>query len=428
MSLNRRIFARAALLLSTACCALGCSAGGASGEPSTSSEQAAISGGELDSSDTNVFLLVSHRTQGVALCSASLIAPNLLLTARHCVSDVTSEQVTCGTTEAGAPYPANTFYATNAESIDQVGSFFAVSAISVPSDGTDICGFDIALVTLKTAVPASIATPLVPRVDLPVAAGELYSAVGYGQDMPGDAGIAGDRRGRTGLKVNCAPGTCSGAVEADEFIGEAGICSGDSGGPALDSAGEVVGVVSRSADNCNHPVYGSVAAWKDWMIGVAKQAATQANYTPASWVTAGDDTAVEDGEGGAGGNAAGSGASAPAPAAGTQGESCAAQTDCQDGYGCYSPSGSKTPGDGYCAAFCTEQSQCANGSRCDLAVGKAAGLSEGVCIGAASSASDGSSCSVSVAGRPSGRAAWLAYLGLGLAFARARKRRHSFAR
>ncbi|HEX7453725.1 MAG TPA: trypsin-like serine protease, partial [Polyangiaceae bacterium] len=60
---------------------------------------AAISGGEPDSVDSNVFILVSHRaTEGVALCSASLIAPNLLLTARHCVADTTSEQVACGVT------------------------------------------------------------------------------------------------------------------------------------------------------------------------------------------------------------------------------------------------------------------------------------------------------------------------------------------
>jgi MYXO-CTERM domain-containing protein len=434
MSFNSRIVARTVLLVSTACCALACGAGGSNGEQGASSEQLAISGGEPDSSDTNVFLLVSHRTEGIALCSASLIAPNLLLTARHCVSDVTSEQVTCGKTEASAPFAADTFYATNAASIEQVSSFFAVSAISVPSDGTDICGFDIALVTLKTAVPASVAMPLVPRVDRAVIAGEVYSAVGYGQDTPGDAGTAGDRRGRTGLTVNCAPGTCPGSVEADEFVGEAGICSGDSGGPALDADGEVVGVVSRSADDCNHPVYGSVSAWKDWIVGVAQQAAMQGNYQPASWVTANASAATpasgESGSGGAadsGSGAAGSGAvsvgGAGSSAPGTQGDFCTAPSECAPSFGCYSPSSSKTANDAYCAAFCTEQSQCTKDSRCDLAVGSTAGLSTGVCIASASSASDGSSCSVSVAGRPHGGAGWLAFAGLGLAFAVARKRR-----
>jgi hypothetical protein len=394
MSLNSRIFARAALLLTTAC-AWGCGAGSPSGEQGAASEQAAISGGQLDSTDSNVFLLVSHRTGGIALCSASLIAPNLLLTARHCVSDVTSDQVSCGKTEASAPFAPNTFVATNASSLDNATVFYSVSAVSVPSNGTDICGFDIALVTLKTLVPASVATPLVPRVDRAVTSGESYSAVGYGLDMPGDAGIAGERRERTGMTVSCAPGACTGAVEADEFVGQAGICSGDSGGPALDANGEVVGVVSRSADDCNLPVYGAVAAWKDWIVGVLQQAAAQGNYTAPAWATT----------------------------PGTQGESCAGPTDCQSSFGCYSPSHTKTPNDGYCAAFCTDQTQCTSGTQCDLAVGKAAGLSMGVCIAQASPAGNGSSCAVDFAGRPRGGQAWLAFAGLGLVLVATRKRR-----
>src|SRR3954451_4296321 len=102
MSVRSRMFARAVLFFCAAGGALSCAAHDS--DPNIGEARSAIAGGEPDTTDANVFLLFSHRgTDGVALCSASLIAPNLLLTARHCVANVTSEQVTCGKTTAGAP-------------------------------------------------------------------------------------------------------------------------------------------------------------------------------------------------------------------------------------------------------------------------------------------------------------------------------------
>ncbi|MEO8919153.1 MAG: trypsin-like serine protease [Polyangiaceae bacterium] len=391
-----------------------------------------IAGGEPDGTDSNVFLLVSHRgTEGLALCSASLIAPNLLLTARHCVADVSSEQVTCGTTTAGDPFPASTFFAANTASIDDVtrANAFKVAAISVPTEDSDICGYDLALVTLTTSVPASVAKPLIPRIDRAVRAGEAYTAVGYGTDQPGDAGTAGLRRGRTGLKVNCVPGHCSIGVEATEFVGEAGVCSGDSGGPALDVDGKVVGVVSRSAEDCKYPVYGSVAAWKNWLAGVATAAAAKGKYAVPFWVTTGssDGAPVSDGVGAstAGGGSgstgtptaevAGQASESPAEA---QGQACSLTNACPAGYGCYSPTSSATAGDAYCAAHCTAQAQCSSGTACDLA--------SSVCIAPlkAHSDSNSSACALS-AGAPrggSGAAAALAAVVLALT---CRKRRAS---
>ncbi len=402
MSSINLIFSRTAGVALAAWLTFACGSGS---EQDASTVRAAISGGELDSADSNVFLLVSHRTQGVALCSASLIAPNLLLTARHCVSDVTSEKVACGETTAGAPLAARTFFATNAPSIGRATSSFAVSDISVPSEGADICGFDIALVTLKSSVPASVAAPLIPRVELPAATGEVYTAVGYGQDSPGDAGVAGDRRGRTGLRVSCAPGTCGGPVEADEFVGEAGICSGDSGGPALDSDGKVVGVVSRSTDNCKRPVYGSVADWKDWMREVASRAAAQGQYEPAAWVG----EASEGSSAGAGGADAGGLSVLP----GTQGTACLVEEDCAVGYGCYGPTPS--PADRYCAALCSEQAECESGTRCDTRVG--------ACVAPVAAAAADSTCSLHPGRRPAGSFTALAIAGLALTRLRRQRRR-----
>ena len=419
------MFTRAVLVLCAAGCALSC--GSVDPDPNVRDVHSAIAGGEPDSTDSNVFLLFSHRgKEGVALCSASLIAPNLLLTARHCVADVSSEQVTCGKTTAGDPFPANTFFAANTASIDDVtkANAFDVASISVPTQDSDICGYDVALVTLTTSVSASVAKPLIPRIDRAVAAGEAYTAVGYGTDQPGDAGIAGLRRGRTGLKVNCAPGHCTTGVEVSEFVGDAGICSGDSGGPALDADGKVVGVVSRSADNCNHPVYGSVAAWKDWITGIATTAAAQGKYAVPFWVTSGssDGAPAAGGSTGAGGsgstsdpNADAAGQSAESPAE-PQGEACSLTQACPAGYGCYSPTSSTTAGDAYCAAHCSAQAQCGTGTSCDLA--------SGVCIAPVKHASSNSSaCALSGAG-PRGGSAAAVLAGLALALI-GRKRRAS---
>ncbi len=432
MSVKSRMFARAVLLLSAAGCALAC--GSADHDPSVQAVHSAIAGGEPDSTDSNVFLLFSHRgKEGVALCSASLIAPNLLLTARHCVADVTSEQVTCGKTTAGDPFPANTFFAANTQSSEQITmtNAFFVSSISVPTADSDICGFDIALVTLSTSVSASVAKPLIPRIDRAVSAGEQYTAVGYGTDQPGDAGTAGLRRGRTGLKVNCAPGHCSTGVEISEFVGDAGICSGDSGGPALDADGKVVGVVSRSADNCNHPVYGSVAAWKDWISGVATDAATQGKYAVPFWVTSGssDDPNPAGGANGAAGSGSVGGSTEALGGEGPisadpQGQACSLSEACPSGFGCYSPTRSTSAGDAYCAAHCTAQAQCSGGTSCDL--------SSSVCIEPVKphSNSNTSACALSGVGSRRNTSASAAFAGLAfvLCAGRRRKRRASLLR
>jgi V8-like Glu-specific endopeptidase len=403
----------------------------ACGSPGSASDvkrvSSAISGGEADSVDSNVFFLISHRQENGqqvgAECSASLIAPNLLLTARHCVADVTSEQVTCGATTAGNPFPASTFFAVNAQDTQSAGevtksNIFAVSSISVPTQSSNICGFDLALITLSSLVPATIATPLIPRIDRGVTKGEVYTAVGYGQDSPGDSGIdsAGARRGRSGLTVECAPGTCGTGVEADEFGGNAGICSGDSGGPALDADGKVVGVVSRSGDTCNHPVYGSVASWKDWIIATARQAAAAGKYDPPFWVDSGTSDPAQSAAPDAGAPPGTAGASATA--SGVQGDKCATTPDCHDGFACYSPTNSSN--NAYCAAFCASQAQCASGAHCDSGLG--------VCIAPIkASSAESSSCAVSSVGRLGGAANGLALLGTAVALISRKRRRRARA-
>lgn len=323
MSPHRLGALSAAWLLTTGLAVPGC---GASGESPTTHTQG-IAGGKPDYSHANVFLLASHYKGTGGLCTATLIAPNLLLTARHCVSPNTGEErVLCGDSELGDPYPPSAFVATNDPQPRDGSPLFHAAEVRVSELGSDTCGFDIALVILDENVPHSLAEPAVPRIDRQVEPGETYTAVGYGEN---DLGLpATTRLERQGLSVECEPGTCGEGVEATEFVGETGICSGDSGGPALDQDGKVVGVVSRGGPDCGTPVYGTVTAWYDLLVSTATDAAALGGYEAPFWVTTGSSDpplVVGDGSGGAGGEAGGGG---------EEPLTCRVTSDCADGLVC----------------------------------------------------------------------------------------------
>lgn len=302
-----------------------------------------IVGGEFDTRHTNVFGMVIQDGEFAHACTATLIAPNLLLTARHCVSIDVERQVICGQAGFGATYPPEALHATNAPQFRASQSWVGGSAIHVPAEGDDTCGFDIALVVLASNVPAAVAKPAVPRIDREVVEGEPYVAVGYGIS---DDGRSGSRMVRSGLNIGCDPGSCGFGVQGSEFVGDTGVCEGDSGGPALDEDGKVVGVVSRGAENCSLPIYGSVTAWRDLIFDVAVEAADMGGYEVPFWVTSGSSDPPPEPE--------------PPPKAGT-GEPCLKASDCAGGNTCHMES-AEAPGS--CVALCSTDEDCEPGSSC----------------------------------------------------------------
>jgi len=381
-----------------------------SGPESSGRVSQSIAGGTPDVAHKNVFLLASHFRGGGGLCTSTLIAPNLLLTARHCVSpgaDDNEGGVLCGESMLGDPYPATAFFATNDAHPSQDSQLFRASSVRVPGLGEDTCGFDIALIILNENVPASVALPAVPRIDREVKPGEDYTAVGYGEN---DAGVPmATRIEREGLRVACEPGNCGGGVESTEFMGETGICSGDSGGPALDADGKVVGVVSRGGADCSTPIYGTVTAWSDFITSTAREAATAGGYEPPFWVTTGSSDQAPTASAGAGGEGGGG----SAVLAG-EGESCGAALACADGLACYAETGAEV---GRCLRRCTTTSECDSGTACQPLGGVS------LCVPPQHTADDSGGCAVSPTGSDS-PLGWLV-AGLGVAFASLRrKRRH----
>ena len=401
-----RLVIRGSALLGAALGVLACS--------STNDEHAAtraqsIAGGTADVSHQNVFLLARETKDSSALCTATLIAPNLLLTARHCVSQGnTEDHVLCGDSVLGEPFPPSAFFSTNDPMPRDHSAFFTAVDVRVPGQGVDTCGYDVALIILSENVPTDISVPAIPRIDREVQPGELYTAVGYGLNASGSQ--TGSRMELNGLSIECQPGSCGEGVESTEFRGETGICSGDSGGPALDADGKVVGVVSRGGPGCSTPVYSTVTAWHDFIIDTAKDAAALGGYEAPFWVTTGlSDPPVVVSPDGAGG-------AASEPPGASQGEPCGA-TACLEGLICYAADG-KT---GTCAVTCTSTAQCGEGQVCQ-STGDVS-----VCTLPSGGGDDHGGCAVSAPRSAPTQAGWL-LAAIGVSVAWSRRRRSAGAR
>lgn len=248
-----------------------------------------IKGGYDDTSDTNVVDIIWY-AQGSNMyseCSGSLLAPNMVLTARHCVSDIQnmSGGIDCSVSTFGAADVSGNFFVSTAAvlSMDLTTGFHTVREVITAPGPSGVCGQDQTILILSDAI--TDATPLIPRVDTQIVHGEPYSAVGFGNTN--DTAGAGVRRRRDHLAISCVGGPCAaqGISAKHEFIGGDGTCEGDSGGPALDGQNRVVGVLSRGYMGCQKSTYGDVFSWGDWIKSTAVHAAQVGGYSPPPWAT-----------------------------------------------------------------------------------------------------------------------------------------------
>ena len=249
-----------------------------------------IQGGQVDDGTyAAVVGIFTYNGQGGGICSGTLIAPNLVLTAQHCISDSdTGNGVRCGlTTFTNRAQPRNVRVTTEVQMFGG-GQRFIGTELHVPPGSGDFCGQDLALLILENPIPPSLATPILPRLDLPPTPGERYTAVGYGHT--GNGSGSGTRRFIADRIVRCG-GTrpCPDFItDKSEFIGSEGTCQGDSGGAPLDKDGKVFGALSRGPGTCGNATYAGLYEWRDWIRNIAARAAAKGQYEPLAWMDAGE--------------------------------------------------------------------------------------------------------------------------------------------
>lgn len=276
-----------------------------------SQEGAAIVNGERsDASDDGVIQI--QRRGGVA-CTGSMIAPNVVLTALHCVAEFSQDSgFVCspdGTVAPTSPVDGTLGATYDPSLFDiRIGAEYHAEvdahAQKIFGTGTStICTKDLAVMILDRELD----TPIVPlRFGRSVERGEIVRAVGYGQTETSGTSGRFVRHDISVIDVGADlwQDNSKGVAPYTLTIGQ-GPCHGDSGGPARsEETGAALGVYSLlTSANCQSPGVKNVYTQVSPFEGLIRKVLTEAGYEPTLEPDPND--MGPSGEGGAAGSDAG---------------------------------------------------------------------------------------------------------------------------
>ena len=209
-----------------------------------------INGAASPPSQDSVVIILMGQAGG--FCTGTLIAPNVVLTARHCVSNYAEDD--CGTF-TGDIAPATQGIAIGGGANERSAPVAHAKKYFYVEGAKGLCdpAVDIAVMLLDRDITG---VPIAKVREAPVAVGESFVAVGYGEDENKQVSVRRQRTGVTSVAVGPATQTFTPTnapayryeLPAGEIAVTEAVCHGDSGGPLFDMQQRVVGVTSRGTD------------------------------------------------------------------------------------------------------------------------------------------------------------------------------------